>query len=787
MAMDREKLIRFLETNYLSRQEVLFKLPLNLSIDAFWPELLGRRKAKATVLPLSNPDGMPYWYTLTDKMIAASERLCEEALSQTESIDPYRASMTSAMTEEMFFTSFVEGAQISFADAMDFLQRGTDPENIQEQMIWNNRHAWEMLMATLYRPIDESFIKTLSQTLTEGMDGGTEEYRQGDEHPIAAMSGEGYRLPSAFILGERMNELCAFLRAPDIHPLIKASAAQAFILVTRPFDEGNERLARMLSAAILLRCGYDFFRDISLSAVLAGENYLYYKHMREILRRENGDDLTYFMEYYIDLLARAVDARKERLRRREQEALIAEIEMAKQPLGGRVKIADSPVRQEPTQAIQPRTGNTAIDEAGDGGSADGGLNDGKCEAATQDLSPEEFDALLNKYENDRYGGLKKWPEKVRKMISKGFYTFTVDQWAEQTGMDRKTADAECRGIFNKGLLHKDRSGDVMRYSFRIVRLSAQKSEKESATPAQDEEAEAEKQPAPIPMTEELERKLEQLANSKIGAYRRSADAIRRLLSEGRTTFERRLWPNEIKSMKAHSDNACDRMRALGIIRNVSKEVHPAVYTIIVGNADEESESFPEIMEKLIDLKENGPNDRDRRIGSFLLGLAERGKKHFTTTDWNREFHVSKTVYGNDLRRALNLGLVQKIAIGNGGNPCIYELCKQIATDLRAESLTLVQRQNLSELYDAFRDRLFTVIDGAGVLKVSAPTSSFHLKNFADRGLLEEHRCPGRAFKYSFRVNPKNNPKCFARAERSGRVMRGTMPRAIPGGLAAAAG
>ena len=158
MAMDREKLIRFIETNYLSRQEVLFKLPLNLSIDAFWPELLGRRKAKAVVLPLSNSDGMPYWYTLTDRMISASERLCEEALSQAESIDPYRAPMTSAMTEEMFFTSFVEGAQISFADAMDFLQRGTDPENIQEQMIWNNRHAWEMLMGTLYQPIDEGFI-----------------------------------------------------------------------------------------------------------------------------------------------------------------------------------------------------------------------------------------------------------------------------------------------------------------------------------------------------------------------------------------------------------------------------------------------------------------------------------------------------------------------------------------------------------------------------------------------------------------------------------------------------
>ena len=43
MAMDREKLLAFFQAHYLSRQEVLFKLPLNISIDSFWPELLNQR------------------------------------------------------------------------------------------------------------------------------------------------------------------------------------------------------------------------------------------------------------------------------------------------------------------------------------------------------------------------------------------------------------------------------------------------------------------------------------------------------------------------------------------------------------------------------------------------------------------------------------------------------------------------------------------------------------------------------------------------------------------------
>ena len=299
MAMDKDRLLQYFQQHYLSRQEVLFKLPLNISIDTFWPELLNRRKAGATVLPLFNAAGMPYWYVLTDKMIAASERLCAEAMEQKECFDPYRAPMTSAMTEEMFFTSFVEGAQIPLQEAMDFLQRGTEPENIQEQMIWNNRHAWSGMIGSLYRPLDEGFVKSLAFMLTEEMDNCAEDYRQTDQHPIAAMNNEPYEVPSAYSLPDRMAEYYAFLQARNVHPLIKAAVGQAYILVARPFPEGNERLSRMISSAVLLRSGYDFFRDISISSIIAKENYRYYKCMQEILRSENGGDLTYFMNTFL--------------------------------------------------------------------------------------------------------------------------------------------------------------------------------------------------------------------------------------------------------------------------------------------------------------------------------------------------------------------------------------------------------------------------------------------------------------------------------------------------------
>lgn len=99
MTMNREMLLERLQNQYLTRQEVLFRLPLNISIDSFWPELVQRRKLSGVVLPLHRADGKPLWYVLTNRMIAASERLCALALDSADQIDPYKAELTGAMTE----------------------------------------------------------------------------------------------------------------------------------------------------------------------------------------------------------------------------------------------------------------------------------------------------------------------------------------------------------------------------------------------------------------------------------------------------------------------------------------------------------------------------------------------------------------------------------------------------------------------------------------------------------------------------------------------------------------
>ena len=330
--MDRDMLFRHLEQRYTSKRDMISRVPLGVQPDALWQELLNQRRSKSTVLPLYSYKGTPYWYVTTDKMIAASEKIVEALYENDADYDPYAEPPTVSTLEEIFFTSYVEGSQMTIQAAMDFLTGGQPPRDIEEQLITNNRVAGSYASANLYRPIEAGLLRELITILTDGMDEGGQDYRTTETVDYSPADGEQFSFPSARTVPDRVGELSAFLASPQIHPLIKAAVAQAYMIILRPFPEGNERLGRVLSSMILLRAGYSFFSDVSLSALIARKSYGYYEAMANILREENGGDLTYFLEYFLELLSRAVDERRLRMTQREEQARQAEQELAKTPL-----------------------------------------------------------------------------------------------------------------------------------------------------------------------------------------------------------------------------------------------------------------------------------------------------------------------------------------------------------------------------------------------------------------------------------------------------------------------
>ena len=742
MAMDKDRLLQYFQQHYLSRQEVLFKLPLNISIESFWPELLNCRKARATILPLFNATGMPYWYVLTEKMVAASERLCIEAMEQEDCFDPYRAPMTSAMTEEMFFTSFVEGAQIPLQEAMDFLQRGTEPENIQEQMIWNNRHAWTSMIGSLYRPLDEDFVKSLAFMLTEEMDNCAEDYRQTDQHPIVAMNNEQYEVPPAYRLPDRMTDFYIFLQEGNVHPLIKAAVGQAYILVARPFPEGNERLSRMISSAVLLRSGYDFFRDISISSVIAKENYRYYKCMQEILRSENGGDLTYFTEYYLDLLVRALDSKKDRERRLVEDTLARQREMAREPLS----TTNSP-------AVKPE-GLLLAEESS--------ISD-ESQRTAKPWPLQSVDMFLTQVQKLKHSPKsvhREYPAKIQRMLDLGLLRFTVSQWSHVQGIARKDADYECRVLYQKGLTDRHQDVNPIEYSFRITGASGVPPYHEEGTvKAQQKEANE----SPPSITAAFEKKLRDFEQSKSDTKQRTAATVRELIRRGIISFARSEWAEYTGLSVEHAKDSCDAMIACGIIVNTTPHVRPSLYQFNIDGLMPPGRPTQTMINQLKELRKNESNQRDYRIGTFLLEMIERGQNSFTASDWGNRFVLTRTQYSNDVRRAVNLGLITKNVNADAsiGSHCTYQICSKPQETIRSENLTGLQKLYLSRLYEQFAKNEFSIEDTATLMQTGSTSALFHLTNFAERGILNIHKRPGKPHLYIFAVTSEDHPECFA--------------------------
>ena len=410
--MDKEKLFRQLEQRYSSKRELLSRIPLGIHPDVLWQDLLNRRRAGGEILPLCSHSGMPYWYVTTDKMVSASEKIIEAAFENETEFDPYTNAPTVSTLEEVFFTGFVEGSQMTMQAAMDFLTSEQPPRDIEEQLIVNNRQAGNFATANLYRTIDTDFLQELAYILTDGMDNGGRDFRMTDDVDYYSPSGESYIFPSATLIPDRINELCAFLQLNNVHPLIKAAVAQAYILVIRPFPEGNERLSRILSSIILIRAGYTFFSDISLSALIAKRNYAYYEAVSNILSEENGGDLTYFVGYFLELLSRAVDERRMRIRQREEHARQTEKELAKTAL-------------TPSFSVPDTNETASFEEGGEG--IDGFFTFIPTETLTEenDTTLARVRDLLYRHLGSDGAIIQKCAVLLLKFIDDGIYSFTA--------------------------------------------------------------------------------------------------------------------------------------------------------------------------------------------------------------------------------------------------------------------------------------------------------------------------------------------------------------------------
>lgn len=305
--MERQELLRFFFDNYYPRQEIAYRLPMSLSISEFWPEELQFRRDRAVDLPLRTAVSGNFWYVPTDKLLAFGDALAQAARYESTNTLP-QYSHDDSIIDEAFYSSAIEGAYSTKAKARELIQSGKSPATKDERMIVNNYEALRFVLDHLDTPVNEAITLEIARILTDGtLEEGTKPgLRDGPVQVVSGRQEVVYVAPDAEKIRPMLDDLFTFLAMDDVHPVVKACVVHIYFVTVHPLFDGNGRTARALAYMILLQAGYDFFRQIPISGLLVQERSKYYKAIRASQETANGNDFTYFMEYYAGMLLRSI-------------------------------------------------------------------------------------------------------------------------------------------------------------------------------------------------------------------------------------------------------------------------------------------------------------------------------------------------------------------------------------------------------------------------------------------------------------------------------------------------
>ena len=88
----------------------------------------------------------------------------------------------------------------------------------------------------------------------------------------------------------------------SIHPLVKCSLFTYEFLSIHPFQDGNGRLSRLISALLLLKNGYQWIQYISFEHEIESRKPEYYKVLRSCQAQRPNENISDWVNFFFDAL-----------------------------------------------------------------------------------------------------------------------------------------------------------------------------------------------------------------------------------------------------------------------------------------------------------------------------------------------------------------------------------------------------------------------------------------------------------------------------------------------------
>lgn len=181
----------------------------------------------------------------------------------------------------------IEGNHTTLADYVESKLEGADPSDHLREMV-NIEKAMDYIESSIMpgMPITEHFIRELHDMTVNNLD------REGDKTPGAYRSGavriaqSEHVPPDAVQVPGYMQELVAFINQADApkYDLIKVALAHHRFGWIHPFGNGNGRVVRLLTYALLMKYGFNVStggRVLNPTAVFCNDRDKYYAMLAE--------------------------------------------------------------------------------------------------------------------------------------------------------------------------------------------------------------------------------------------------------------------------------------------------------------------------------------------------------------------------------------------------------------------------------------------------------------------------------------------------------------------------
>jgi len=328
----KELIEKFSAENYLSKDEISYRLPNNLALDVFWQEVGKFRKQKSEILPFNDQAAQNFWYFLTpvlQKEIYEIDSSGKDSLYRVVKKEIENELVKDSLIEEALYSSVIEGAFSTMKRLRELVEKERTPVDINDQMVLNNYHAMQFILQEKHKEISVDFILQLHKIVTEKTLFEDEAYAGRFRDDMVYVKDKRrdiviYTPPSAEQIEPAMKQLVAWVNEKNdarfIHPLIKASFIHFYFVYIHPFFDGNGRTARALFYYFMIKNGYEFFKYFSISVVVQKTKIQYYKAIKDT--EDCNADITYFLLYMARTILESIHLVTERIAQHYQRDFV---------------------------------------------------------------------------------------------------------------------------------------------------------------------------------------------------------------------------------------------------------------------------------------------------------------------------------------------------------------------------------------------------------------------------------------------------------------------------------